>query len=90
MGYPLSTKDISADAPHNEEGRRSLRPLERLLMWRPFSTVARTLIILALVFPLLFAGLFMWAMWDPTGSVPDTKLAVVNNDKGVDRGAGAG
>ncbi len=90
MGYPLSTKDISADAPHNEEGRRSLRPLERLLMWRPFSTVARTLIILALVFPLLFAGLFMWAMWDPTGSVPDTKLAVVNNDKGVDRGEGAG
>ena len=59
-------------------------------MWRPFSTVARTLIILALVFPLLFAGLFMWAMWDPTGSVPDTKLAVVNNDKGVDRGEGAG
>lgn len=59
-------------------------------MWRPFSTVARTLIILALVFPLLFAGLFMWAMWDPTGSVPNTKLAVVNNDKGVDRGEGAG
>ena len=59
-------------------------------MWRPFSTLARTLIILTLVVPLLFAGLFMWAMWDPTGSVPDTRLAVVNEDKGVDRGEGAG
>ena len=64
--------------------------LERLLMWRPFSTMARTLIILALVVPLLFSGLFMWAMWDPTGSVPQTRLAVVNEDKGVDRGEGAG
>ncbi len=89
MGYLLSTK-ITADSSRLHRGERALGPLERLLMWRPFSTVARTLIILALVFPLLFAGLFMWAMWDPTGSVPDTKLAVVNNDKGVDRGEGAG
>ncbi|MBP3949055.1 YhgE/Pip domain-containing protein [Corynebacterium sp. Marseille-P3884] len=88
----MSTKVTGGDAdtPRTERGGRVLRPLERLLMWRPFSTVARTIIILALVFPLLFAGLFMWAMWDPTGSVPHTKLAVVNNDKGVDRGEGAG
>ncbi|WJY60793.1 ABC-2 family transporter protein [Corynebacterium appendicis CIP 107643] len=88
----LSTKVTGGDAgtPRTERGDRALGPLERLLMWRPFSAVARTLIILALVFPLLFAGLFMWAMWDPTGSVPNTKLAVVNNDKGVDRGEGAG
>lgn len=89
MGYLLSTI-ISAQGSRTQRGDRALGPLERLLMWRPFSTVARTLIILALVFPLLFAGLFMWAMWDPTGSVPNTKLAVVNNDKGVDRGEGAG
>lgn len=68
----------------------TMGPIERLLMWRPFSAVARTLIILTLVVPLLFAGLFMWSMWDPTGSVPQTRLAVVNNDKGVDRGEGAG
>ena len=88
----LSTKVTGGDAgtPRTERGDQALGPLERLLMWRPFSAVARTLIILALVFPLLFAGLFMWAMWDPTGSVPNTKLAVVNNDKGVDRGEGAG
>ena len=89
MEYLLSTK-ISSESSRAQRGDRALGPLERLLMWRPFSAVARTLIILALVFPLLFAGLFMWAMWDPTGSVPDTKLAVVNNDKGVDRGEGEG
>ncbi len=72
------------------EGTEKMSRLERLLMWRPFSTTARTLIILALVVPLLFSGLFMWAMWDPTGSVPQTRLAVVNEDKGVDRGEGAG
>lgn len=84
----MSTKFAASGQGGTARTNDKMGPLERLLMWRPFSTVARTLIILALVVPLLFAGLFMWAMWDPTGSVPNTRLAIVNNDTGVDRGNG--
>jgi len=86
----LSTKITGQGDSAQAQARENMGPLERLLTWRPFSAVARTLIILAMVVPLLFAGLYMWSMWDPTGSVPQTRLAVVNNDKGVDRGEGAG
>ncbi|MCQ4625137.1 YhgE/Pip family protein [Corynebacterium sp. CCUG 69979] len=86
----MSTKITGQGDSAQAQARENMGPLERLLTWRPFSAVARTLIILAMVVPLLFAGLYMWSMWDPTGSVPQTRLAVVNNDKGVDRGEGAG
>ncbi|MCQ4619368.1 YhgE/Pip domain-containing protein [Corynebacterium sp. CCUG 59401] len=86
----MSTKITGQGDSAQAQARENMGPLERLLTWRPFSAVARTLIILAMVVPLLFAGLYMWSMWDSTGSVPQTRLAVVNNDKGVDRGEGAG
>lgn len=63
-------------------------PLAKALSWRPLSPFARTLITLLAVLPLLFTGIYMWSMWDPTASVPDTRLAIVNEDKGVDRGQG--
>ncbi|GAB3087069.1 YhgE/Pip domain-containing protein [Corynebacterium aquatimens] len=63
-------------------------PIAKALNWRPLSPFARTLIVLLLVLPLLFTGIYMWSMWDPTGSVPNTRLAIVNEDKGVDQGEG--
>ncbi|WP_115685102.1 YhgE/Pip domain-containing protein [Corynebacterium senegalense] len=58
--------------------------LSRLLDWRPASVLARILIVLALVVPLLMSATFMWAMWDPSKTLPNVPLAIVNEDKGAE------
>ena len=58
--------------------------LGRILDWRPASVLARILIVLALVVPLLISATFMWAMWDPSKTLPDVPLAIVNEDKGAE------
>ncbi|WP_203364152.1 YhgE/Pip domain-containing protein [Bacillus sp. REN10] len=41
--------------------------------------------ILAVLFiPLLYAGMFLWAFWDPYAHLKDLPVAVVNKDKGAD------
>lgn len=37
-----------------------------------------------LVIPVLYAGMFLWAFWDPYDHLPDLPIAVVNEDAGVD------
>lgn len=39
---------------------------------------------LLLVLPLLMAATFMWSMWDPSKSLPNVPLAVVNHDAGTE------
>ncbi|WP_235840647.1 YhgE/Pip family protein [Corynebacterium liangguodongii] len=58
--------------------------ISRVLDWRPLSTLARVIIVLCLVIPLLIAATFMWAMWDPSKTLPNVPLAVVNHDKGAE------
>lgn len=36
-----------------------------------------------LFIPLLYAGMFLWAFWDPYGHLSDLPVAVVNEDKGA-------
>ncbi|WP_342319255.1 YhgE/Pip domain-containing protein [Corynebacterium mayonis] len=58
--------------------------LSKVLDWRPVSRLARTLIVLTLVVPLLISATYMWAMWDPSKSLPNVPLAIVNEDKGAE------
>ena len=58
----------------------------RILDWRPASALARIVIVLCLVIPLLLAATFMWSMWDPAKTLPNVPLAVVNEDKGAENG----
>lgn len=39
--------------------------------------------IIVIILPVLFAGIFLGAMWDPYGNTKDMEVAVVNNDKAV-------
>ncbi|MDQ0214769.1 putative membrane protein [Oikeobacillus pervagus] len=41
-------------------------------------------IIAVLFVPVLYAGMFLWAFWDPYAHLKDLPVAVVNNDKGAD------
>lgn len=50
------------------------------------SPLARVLIVLALVLPVLGAAAYMWAMWDPKAYFRDIPLAVVSEDSGVGEG----
>lgn len=59
--------------------------LGKVLDWRPASVLARILVVLALVVPLLMSATFMWAMWDPSKTLPNVPLAIVNEDKGAER-----
>ncbi|WJY67564.1 YhgE/Pip family protein [Corynebacterium auris] len=56
----------------------------RVLDWRPASILARILIVLALVVPLLISATYMWAMWDPSKTLPNVPLAIVNEDEGAE------
>lgn len=50
------------------------------------SPLARVLIVLVLVLPVLGAAAYMWAMWDPKAYLRDIPLAVVSEDSGVGEG----
>lgn len=52
--------------------------------WLSRSWIPRTIIIVAVLLPLIVALTYMWAMWDPTKYLPEVKLAVVNEDVGAD------
>ncbi|SIT83980.1 YhgE/Pip domain-containing protein [Edaphobacillus lindanitolerans] len=41
-------------------------------------------IIAVLLVPVLYAGMLLWAFWDPYDRLPDLPVAVVNADKGAD------
>ncbi|MFC5735756.1 YhgE/Pip domain-containing protein [Cytobacillus gottheilii] len=41
--------------------------------------------IMAILFiPILYAGMFLWAFWDPYGHLDQLPVAIVNDDKGAD------
>lgn len=63
--------------------RDGARPGERP-SWISRSWIPRTIIIVAVILPLIVALTYMWAMWDPTKYLPEVKLAVVNEDVGAD------
>lgn len=44
------------------------------------SRVARLLLAVLVVVPLAFAALYMWVVWDPTKTVKDMPVAIVNAD----------
>lgn len=51
---------------------------ELRLLWS--SRVARLGIVAVVAFPLLYAGLYLWAFWDPTGNLRQVPAAIVNED----------
>lgn len=63
---------------------RSSLGWHRMLAWRPSSVWARAGIVLLLVAPIAIAGTMMWALWDPSWYMRNIKLAVVNEDAGVE------
>ena len=52
--------------------------------WISRSWIPRTVIVVAVILPLIVALTYMWAMWDPTKYLPEVKLAVVNEDVGAE------
>lgn len=74
---------MSTSISAGETPKRSA--MARMLDWRPLSMAARIGIMLLLVVPLLMAATFMWSMWDPSKTLPNVPLAVVNHDKGFER-----
>lgn len=52
------------------------------------SRAARLLLAIVVVVPLAFAALYMWVMWDPTKTVKDMPVAIVNSDVPVGTGDG--
>ncbi|WP_249399791.1 YhgE/Pip domain-containing protein [Corynebacterium qintianiae] len=83
----MSTK-LTAGGGTVPEGSAGSQPtrMARVLNWRPISAAARVGIVLLLVIPLLMAATFMWSMWDPSKTLPNVPLAVVNHDKGAENG----
>lgn len=75
-----TTLDDHASHAVSPPERRSLAG--RLLDWRP-GAVARVLIVLLLVLPIMVATVYMWSMWDPSKKLRDVPLAIVNEDAGV-------
>ncbi|MFJ7981471.1 YhgE/Pip family protein [Lysinibacillus xylanilyticus] len=41
-------------------------------------------IIAVLFIPVMYAGMFLWAFWDPYAGLPNLPVAVVNQDKGAE------
>ncbi|WP_341257038.1 YhgE/Pip family protein [Gordonia malaquae] len=51
------------------------------------SRIRRALLAVVVTVPLVFAAVFMWAMWDPTETLEDLPVALVNNDIAAGTGA---
>ncbi|MBK3495974.1 YhgE/Pip domain-containing protein [Viridibacillus sp. YIM B01967] len=54
-----------------------------------FAKILRTkkmlIAVIAVLFvPVLYAGMFLWAFWDPYANLQDMPVALVNNDKGAE------
>ncbi|MGE7915261.1 YhgE/Pip family protein [Lysinibacillus xylanilyticus] len=50
-----------------------------------FKTKKMLVSIIAVLFiPVMYAGMFLWAFWDPYGSLSELPVAVVNEDKGAE------
>lgn len=72
---------------NNLEGRDMFMEKSNFLAeWKQIFTNKKVLIpIIAVVFvPLLYAGMFLWAFWDPYDYLKDLPVAVVNEDAGAD------
>lgn len=41
-------------------------------------------VLAVLVVPIMYAGMFLWAFWDPYEQIEDVPVAVVNEDEGTD------
>lgn len=54
--------------------------------WKHIFTTKKILIpmIAVLLIPVLYAGMFLWAFWDPYEGLTDLPVAVVNLDEGAD------
>ncbi|MGG2066768.1 YhgE/Pip family protein [Bacillus sp. S14(2024)] len=58
------------------------------LLGKEFATIIKSKkilipIIAVLFIPVLYAGMFLWAFWDPYGQLKDLPVAVVNLDEGA-------
>ncbi|MEI4831532.1 YhgE/Pip domain-containing protein [Bacillus sp. FJAT-53711] len=58
------------------------------LLGKEFATIIKSKkilipIIAVLFIPVLYAGMFLWAFWDPYGQLKDLPVAVVNMDEGA-------
>ena len=53
--------------------------------WKNIFTNRKLLIsIIAVLFiPVMYAGMFLWAFWDPYANLSDLPVAVVNADEGA-------
>lgn len=54
--------------------------------WKDIAKNKKMLIslIAILLVPVLYAGMFLWAFWDPYGKMDELPVAIVNNDTGAD------
>ena len=54
--------------------------------WKSIFTNRKLLIsIIAVLFiPVMYAGMFLWAFWDPYANLSNLPVAVVNLDEGAD------
>jgi putative membrane protein len=54
--------------------------IEFLRLWH--NRITRVAMLAGIIIPLLYAGLYLWAFWDPYGNVDKIPVAVVNLDQG--------
>lgn len=54
--------------------------------WLKIFTTRKMLVsIVAVLFiPVMYAGMFLWAFWNPYAGLPDLPVAIVNDDKGAE------
>ncbi|MGJ7910271.1 YhgE/Pip family protein [Neobacillus sp. LXY-1] len=63
--------------------------MKNILLKEELSTIFKNkkvlIPIIAVMFiPVLYAGMFLWAFWDPYGKMDHLPVAIVNNDKGAE------
>lgn len=69
----------TATKAEHTDGLLAFRDGHRRLSWKKLA------IILLLVLPITAAVVYMWAMYDPSKSLRDVDLAVVNEDAGIEQ-----
>lgn len=51
------------------------------------TTLTRLAMVVIMVIPSLYAGLYLASNWDPTGNLDNLRAAVVNLDRGAEKPA---
>ncbi|GGR50821.1 hypothetical protein GCM10008959_10160 [Deinococcus seoulensis] len=86
-GPPNDTQpnpDLTPDRPNLQQSYQRLTPAERSLWRYPIMWAAAAAFLFV---PMVYAGVYLMSVWDPSGNLPDLPAALVNLDTGtVSRG----